>query len=88
MGQAKDMLFEQQEQEFNMRLANYLGISEDDLSEIEYEIDRDASEGGVIYSYIFVILNEPPQEILDKISELEQGKYVYINTVFFESEDE
>lgn len=81
-------LEEAQEKRNNEELASKLGIYYDELCELSWDFDTNESKDGLVYSHIMVIEQEgAPQEILDKIEGLEDGKYVYFQPGEFETEE-
>ena len=57
-------------------LAEQLGITPEELDEMDYELDAETSEDGLIYGYYMQFSEECPLYILDKISGLEDGNIV------------
>ena len=52
-------LEEMQEELVNQKLASELGISYDELLELEWDIDTDESNDGLIYGYMSLSLKNP-----------------------------
>jgi hypothetical protein len=77
MGTGSERMIENQKEKFDHSLAEKLGISYDDLLELNYEITTEESNDGLIYNYILEIKNNVPDEILDKIHGLEDGIRVW-----------
>ncbi|NQT78743.1 MAG: hypothetical protein HQ565_13610 [Bacteroidetes bacterium] len=69
---------ERQQEEFEKKLADILGITYDELSEIGYEIETNESKDGLIYNYIIEFPEDSSSEILDKINGLEDRKRVWL----------
>jgi hypothetical protein len=69
-------LEEKQQELADKNLALQLGISYDDLCQLEWEIDTNESSDGLIYEYLIIFHENSPKEILDKISQLEEGLLV------------
>jgi len=78
MGRASEMMIERQQEEFEKKLADILGITYDELSEIGYEIETNESKDGLIYNYIIEFPEDSSSEILDKINGLEDRKRVWL----------
>ena len=78
MGSVKELLFEMQEQERDKALADSLGISYDELTELEWSIETDESDDGLIYNYRVEFSADSPKDILSKIESLEDGCRVYL----------
>ena len=51
MGKAKELWMEMQEQARDEKIAETLGISYDELSELDWSIETDSSDDGMIYDY-------------------------------------
>lgn len=78
MGRMSDLMIEIQEKEAGERIAKILDISLFDLVKLDYEIETDESDDGLIYNYRIEFSEDSPKEILDKISRLEDGHRVYL----------
>jgi len=78
MGRMSDLMIEIQEKEAGERIAKILDISLFDLVKLDYEIETDESDDGLIYNYRIEFSEDSPKEILDKISRLEDGRRVYL----------
>ncbi|WP_417703140.1 hypothetical protein [Rheinheimera aquimaris] len=79
MGSSKSYWMDHAESQRNVRLAKILGISEDELDQLSFDIDGDYSNDGLLYGYIvqFDDSNEP--SIMSKINGLESGSFVNIS---------
>ncbi len=69
-------------------LAYELGISDDELAQLRYEIDSHESNDGVIYSYILTFEEGNPQEIMDKIEGLDSDNWVRVSANAFDEEED
>ena len=70
---------EMQEQESDRHLAELLGITYDELIELDYEIETDESKEGLVYNYrVEFDTDNSPKNILQKIKNLEDGCRVYL----------
>lgn len=79
MGYWKEKSIEMQEQVGNRHLASLLGITYDELTELDYEIETDENRDGFIYNYRVEFDTEnSPNHILLKIKNLEDGCRVYL----------
>lgn len=79
MGHWKEIAMEIREHESDRHLADLLGISFDDLTELVYGIETDESKDGLIYNYrVEFDLDNSPAHILQKIKNLEDGCRVYL----------
>lgn len=76
MSSTKEWWFEQIEARRNKRLADLLGITDDELEQISYEIDVDQSSDGLGYGYIVRFDNDNDPAIMSKIVGLISGSYV------------
>ena len=70
----------------NMKLASILGISFDDLCELDWEIGTNESNDGLIYEYIIEFDENCPKDILVKIDGLEDGFTIRIPPWEFDEE--
>lgn len=73
MGRAKEQYMEMQETWANQRLASTLGISFDELEQLQWEIHEDRNKDGMLYGYRVEFYDDCPDDILDKIEGLEDG---------------
>ncbi len=64
---SNSQLEEEQEKLFHEKLAAEFGITYDELLQLEWEIDTNGSDDGLIYEYIVTFNKESPRKILDKI---------------------
>ena len=86
MGRAKEYMMELEEQAYERHLAKLLGISYDDLIQLEWEIETDESKDGLIYSYRIEFSEDSEQAILSKIERLEDNCRVYLEPWELEAE--
>jgi dGTP triphosphohydrolase len=87
MGHWKEIAMEIQEQEGDQHLADLLGISNDELNELVYEIETDESKDGLIYNYrVEFDTVDSAEHILKKIKNLEDGCRVYLQPWDFDEE--
>lgn len=80
-------LEEVQEKLFHEKLASELGISYDELLQLEWDIDTNESDDGLIYENIVTFKKESPRKILDKIKGIEDKYIVRIPPFSFEEQD-
>ncbi|WP_205623786.1 hypothetical protein [Flavobacterium reichenbachii] len=78
MGKMKDWLLDMQENATEYALAKILGISYEELNELDYQIETDESKDGIIYNYRFELTGNSPTQIIQKINRLQDGKRVYL----------
>ena len=67
---------EKLENEQHNKLAEVLGITSDELSQTEYEIDSNESKDGVIYDYFVVFDESSSKEVLNKIKGIDDNRTV------------
>lgn len=70
MGKAKEFMIEKQQEKADRNLAKKLGLSYNELMELDYEIDTNESKDGLIYNYIIEFSTNSPKNILNKIKGL------------------
>ena len=74
MGHLKEIAMEMQERESDRHLADLLGITYEELTELDYEIETDESKDGLVYNYrVEFDKDYAPKSILQKIKNLEDG---------------
>lgn len=78
MGRVKQHWMEIQEQEQDRKFAALLGVTYEDLDELDFEIETDESKDGIIYNYRIEFSDDSPKHILEKISRLKDGCRVYL----------
>lgn len=88
MGSTKDYWFDRIETQKSSRLANCLGISEDELEQIAYEIDDECSDDGLLYGYIVRFGDDNDPSIMAKIEGLTSGSYVSLSQWDLEDPEE
>jgi len=82
-------LEEMQEEAANKQLADNLGISYDELSELHWSTDANESNDGLVYEYVITFDESSPIEILEKIDGIDlDGRYVYLQSWGLYSEDD
>ena len=69
-------LEEKLENEQHTKLAEVLGITSDELSQTEYEIDSNESKDGVIHDYFVVFDESSSKEVLNKIKGIDDKRTV------------
>ena len=85
MSSSKRLLEEMQEKRSNSHLAKRLGISYEELCECEWEINENASDEGLIYSYIIQFDKNSSQEVLDKIG-VDDNRCIELSPPLYEDE--
>ncbi|MAS92393.1 MAG: hypothetical protein CMO55_04285 [Verrucomicrobiales bacterium] len=66
-------LEENQQEDWDRRLAEELGITYDEICELSYDVDTNESSDGLVYNLVIRFSNGNPPEILKKISGLENN---------------
>jgi hypothetical protein len=79
MGSTKNYWFDRIEAQKNSRLANILGITEDELEQIAYDIDGDYSKDGLLYGYVVRFDHDNDPSIMARIDGLTSGSYVSLS---------
>ncbi len=79
MSRIKEYWFDQIQTQRNSRLAELLGITEDELEQIVYEIESDTSNDGLLYGYIVRFDSDNDPLIMAKINGLTSGFYVSLH---------
>lgn len=88
MGSTKEYWFDQIEAQKNCRLANLLGVTEDELEQIVYEIEGNYSNDGLLYGYIVRFDDNNDPSIMAKINSLTSGSYVRLSQWDLEDPEE
>lgn len=79
MGSMKDYWIDQIEAKRERRIAEALGITEEELEQIQYEINGDYSKDGLLYGYIVQFDDDNNPSIMEKINGLTSGSYVSLS---------
>lgn len=79
-------LEEQMELKADEQLASALGLSIEELDELDYEIHTNESNDGLVYEYVVHISESSPSEILSKIEGLSSQNYVHLQPYELESD--
>ena len=79
MGSTKDYWFDQMENRRSKRLANLLGITEEELELLSYEIESDQSNDGFEFGYIVKFDEDNDPSIMEKINGLSTGSYISLS---------
>ena len=90
MGIAKEQLYDNQQEAFYETLAERLGITCDEVEEIEPQIKENTGSDGAVYGYYLSFKEDAPREILDKIEGLDSNDWYWmdISEVYDEDYDE
>jgi len=88
MGRSKELAMENEDEKRDRRLAELLGISYEELSDLFYEINTEESEDGNIYQIIIEFdTKRSSKKVLSKIKNLESGCRVYLPPYYFNNEN-
>ena len=87
MSSGSERMIEMQQEKSNQELAKKLGITYDELLELDHEIDTEESEDGLIYNYIIKFRDDAPREILDKIHGIDEQDYVWLPSWELDNDD-
>lgn len=87
MSSGTERMIEIQQERKDQELAKKLGITYDELLDLDYEIDTEESDDGLIYNYIIKFREDAPREILDKINGIDENNYVWLPFWELENED-
>ncbi len=79
MGSWKDDAMEAGEDKEETRLASILGISRNELDQLNYKRVENSGNDDMVYGYRIEFLDPSPKEILNKIERLENGYIVNLN---------
>ena len=85
---SNQQLEEMQEKWADEKLATALGISYDELHELEWSLDPNEGHDGAIYGYMVTFSEESPKEILNKIEGIDEGYSVSLPSCFFDEPDD
>jgi len=88
MGYWSEVDIAMREREDQQHLASKFGISYVELCQLDYEIETDESDDGVIYNYRIVFNERNPKSILQKISGLKSNNTVYMSTWEYDDDHE
>lgn len=86
MGRMKDLLIERMEESDDEQLAHKLGITHDELLQLNHRIDTEESEDGVIYNYIISFDQNSPKEIISRIKGLDRSNTVWLTPWEYEGD--
>lgn len=79
MGQFKDLMMEHEERQNQTKIAELLGLTIDELDELDYTIETDESKDGMLYSYrIEFDTDHSNHSMLKKVKNLEDNCRVYL----------
>ncbi|MDR7375476.1 hypothetical protein J2X19_000134 [Rhodoferax ferrireducens] len=85
---SSDALDEARERRQLVLVASELGISMEELDQLEFALDEDSSDDGLVYSVTVRFEEGNPPDIMSKIRGLDSGNYVYLNAGLFDESNE
>lgn len=85
MSSGSERMLEFQFEQFDRKLAKKLGITYDELTELNHEITTDESDDGIIYGYIIKFDSVDTMNILDKVIGIDGDNQVYFDPWEFEN---
>ena len=88
MGSTKRDWFDQIEAQKNFRLAKTLGITEEELEQIVYNIESNYSKDGLLYGYVVHFDRDNDPSIMEKIDSLTSEFYVSLSQWDLEDPEE
>lgn len=86
MGRLKESIIEDQDSR-SEALAELLGITNSELDLLSYEMDSKTSSEGLVYYRTLIFSEDSPQDVLEKINGLYDGRYVDFQDWEIEGED-
>lgn len=78
MSSGSERMIEIQQEGDDQHLAKKLGITYEELLQLDHEIDPEQSNDGFVYSYIIKFGKEAPKEILDKVIGIDEQDEVWL----------
>lgn len=78
MSSGSERMIEMQQENDDRNLAKKLGITYDELLQLDHQIDTEESNDGHVYNYILKFSNDAPKEILDKIIGIDDQRQVWL----------
>ena len=94
MSSGTERMIEMQQDKYDRNLAKKLGITYDEIHQLDHEIDTEESNDGLVYNQIVRFSDNAPKEILDKVIGIENHNQVWLapweldNSGYYEEEYE
>lgn len=88
MGSGSERMIESMNEKSDEKVAEYLGISISELSELDYEIEEETSDEGIVYNTYFKFSDNSPKEILEKIGVGEDNRIEVDMNIYNEGDDD
>ena len=79
MGIAKEQLYDNQQEAFYESIAERLGITYDEVEEIEPQTNKNTGRDGAVYGNYLTFKKDAPKEILDKIEGLDSNDCFWLD---------
>lgn len=80
MSSSEDALYDNLEKKWNKRFAALLGISEDELAQLEYSENELTTNDDMVYAVEYTFDENSPKEILSKIKGLNEDYRIIFDT--------
>ncbi|MDR0872600.1 MAG: hypothetical protein LBN27_03900 [Prevotellaceae bacterium] len=85
MEKLKEIMLEKEQESFERKLSDYLGISYEEFTNLLCDIDTEESSDGLIYNYIVKFNSDDnSEELLSKIRGINTNKQVVIPSLVFD----
>jgi hypothetical protein len=88
MGKVKELYIEIQNYAYELNLENKLGITLDDFMRLDWNIETEESDDGLVCCHRVEFSSDSPRTILSKVKNLEEGKWVYLRPGELETDNE
>jgi hypothetical protein len=82
----KDILIQRMNESDEEQLAHKLGITHDELIQLNHKVDTEETEDGIVYNYIISFDPSSPKEILSKIKGLDGSNSVLLSPWEYEGD--
>lgn len=86
MGRMKDLLIQRMDESDEEQLAHKLGITYDELTQLNHKVNTEKSDDGVVYNYIISFDPNSPKEILSKVKGLDGSNSVWLSPWEYEGD--
>ncbi len=81
-------LEELEEERFTINMAKIIGISHEELDELDWYLDTDESKDGLVYSQLLIFRDSNPKHILNRIKGLDDTNTLYLDPFVFDYPDD
>jgi hypothetical protein len=86
MGRMKDLTIDRMNESDEEQLAHKLGITYEELMQLNHKIEVEENEDGVVYNYIISFDPKSPQSVLSKIRGLDGSNSVWLSPWEYEAD--